>query len=126
MLSRCYNENTPSYKKYGARGIKVCDEWRHSFEAFKDWAFASGFSESLERSECSLDRIDVNGDYSPENCRWADAFVQANNRRNTIYIKYKGETKSLSALVKEFGVKYHTLYARLYKLNMSVEEAFNT
>lgn len=76
MRRRCYDERNIGYKYYGGRGIGVCDEWRNSFEAFRDWALANGY-----RDDLTIDRIDVNGNYEPLNCRWTDISTQLKNRR---------------------------------------------
>ena len=81
MRNRCYNPNKESYKHYGGRGIRVCDEWLHSFAAFKEWAMSTGYDPSAPYGQCTLDRIDVNGNYEPSNCRWVDFKTQANNTR---------------------------------------------
>ena len=81
MVGRCYDPSKLYYKHYGGRGITVCDEWRHDFQAFYDWAMANGYDPDAPRGECTIDRIDVNGNYEPSNCRWTTMKVQTANRR---------------------------------------------
>lgn len=80
MKQRCYREANHNYQHYGGRGIVVCDEW-HDYETFKKWAYANGYDPNAKSGGCTLDRIDVNGNYCPENCRWVDMKVQATNKR---------------------------------------------
>ena len=87
MLQRCNNANKKNYHNYGGRGIKVCSEWQNSFEAFRDWAMANGYNPEAKRGECTLDRIDVNGNYCPENCRWiTNAEQQRNKRKRGVFL----------------------------------------
>jgi hypothetical protein len=82
MKARCYRRTHPHYKDYGGRGISVCDEWVNDFYAFAAWALSHGYDEKAPKGKCTLDRIDPDGDYCPENCRFADMVVQQNNRRD--------------------------------------------
>lgn len=89
MKGRCNRPSSKSYKNYGGRGIKVCPEWEESFEAFATWAYENGYDETAKRGDCTIDRVDVNGDYEPSNCRWVDMKIQARNTRRAL----KGEKK---------------------------------
>lgn len=120
MKQRCYNSKKPDYKYYGARGIKVCTEWLASYSNFKEWAVANGYSEGL-----TIDRIDVNGDYCPANCRWVTQKEQCNNKRSNHYITYNGYTKTLSEWAETLGLPYGRLKDRLDKCEMPLEAAFS-
>lgn len=92
MRYRCSNPNNKSFERYGGRGIKVCKEWDEDFVSFYEWAMENGYKEDIAengRNRLSIDRIDNDGDYSPENCRWVDDFVQANNKRDSLTLEEK-------------------------------------
>ena len=118
MKRRCYDENFNRYNDYGGRGITVCDEW-HKYENFAKWAKSNGYSDTL-----TIDRIDVNGDYCPENCRWSDYVTQSNNRRNNRFISRNGRTLTCAQWAKEIGMKASILYERLYVEHWDIERAF--
>ena len=120
MKSRCSYIRDSHYKNYGGRGVKVCEEWQ-KFEPFCEWALDNGYDNYL-----TLDRIDVNGDYEPSNCRWIDRKTQANNRTNNRVIEYNNEKHTLSEWSEILCIKYSTLAARLNKYKWSVEQAFST
>lgn len=113
MKRRCDTPSCAGYKNYGGRGIKVCAEWRDDYRAFKDWAFAHGYDENSKKGECTLDRIDVNGDYCPENCRWITMKEQSNNKRNNHCFEYQGKTYTASELADMAGLEYHTFLKRM-------------
>lgn len=113
MKSRCYSPNNKSYKDYGGRGIEVCDEWRDSFSAFREWAIQTNYDETAMYGDCTLDRINVDGNYEPDNCRWVSEKVQQNNRRDNNRITFNGETHTLSEWSHITGITQNTLSARL-------------
>lgn len=110
MKSRCYFSKNPNFADYGARGIIVCDEWLNNFQAFHDWAMANGYQDHL-----SIDRIDNNGNYCPENCRWATRTEQENNKRNNTPIEIDGRTMNITQWAKVSGVKQQTISYRYKK-----------
>lgn len=81
MKNRCYNQNVSCYFRYGGRGIRVCEEWLHDFSAFYSWSMANGYDSNAKYGDCTLDRIDNDGDYSPQNCRWVTMKEQCQNRK---------------------------------------------
>jgi len=116
MITRCRNPNRKKHKKdYQDRGITVYPEW-YKFEVFQEWALANGYTDTL-----TIDRIDNDKGYSPENCRWADAKTQANNRTTFCrYITFGGETLTIAQWADRIGVKYNYLYRRLIKKDVNL------
>ena len=122
MIKRCYYEKSISYKNYGKLGITVCDEWRNSFLSFYKWAMENGYNEKAPKTKCTLDRIDVNGNYCPENCRWVNNIEQQRNKRNNRLITINGITKCLVEWCDEFGIKNYRVYGYCQNNNASLEE----
>lgn len=111
IVQRCYNPNNKSYSRYGARGITMCDIWRNSFESFNTWAIENGYTENL-----TIDRIDNNGNYSPDNCRWTDFETQMNNRRSNIRIQNDGKDLTLAQWCRLNGANYKASWAKRKKI----------
>lgn len=107
MLARCANPNSGEYRHYGGRGITVCDEWK-DFSAFNDWAMAAGYDRNLQ-----IDRINVNGNYEPSNCRWVTAKENQNNRRSNLLITIDSETKTLQQWADLTGIRRETISKRM-------------
>ena len=105
MKCRCLNSNHPTYKYYGARGVKICDDWLDDYAAFKNWAMSNGYDAALE-----LDRIDVNGNYEPANCRWITHHEQSLNLRNNSYVECEGERIPLVKFLNDNAVPVSTYY----------------
>lgn len=117
MKKRCNYPNASEYENYGGRGISVCEEWSNSFQNFYDWAINNGWSKEL-----TIDRIDTNGNYCPENCRWANVETQMNNMTKNHYIEYNGNTYTLSTLSKHLNIPYNIVRYRLSRCKWTVEQ----
>ena len=117
MVRRCYIPKDPAYKYYGARGITICDEWLNDRSTFFRWARENGYSDEL-----TIDRLNVNGNYEPSNCRWATRKAQALNRRNNQYLEMNGVRKTVAEWSMEYKINRTTLGNRL-KRGWNVEKA---
>ncbi len=120
MRQRCYNAKLKTYHHYGGRGIKVCQRWLDAFQNFID---DMGARPTLKHS---LDRIDVNGDYEPANCRWATSLQQNGNRRDTTKYLHKGEERSLTEIARMEGIQQQTLFYRVRRVGLTIEQALTT
>lgn len=120
MRRRCSAASGEKHENYVKRGIAVCTEWTNSFEAFRDWALANGY-----RDDLTLDRIDNDGNYCPQNCRWVTMEVQNNNRRINRYIKHNNETRTIAQWAKLAGLHVDTLRDRLER-GWNFERAITT
>ena len=134
MKKRCYDSNYKQFKDYGGRGIVICDEWLNKeiirfkeykgsaskgYLTFKKWALENGYQDNL-----TIDRIDVNGNYEPNNCRWVTQKIQNNNQRRNIIITYQNKTQTLKQWCEELGLNYSTVQTRISVYHWSVEKSF--
>lgn len=124
MNARCYVVTNKDYHYYGGKGVQVCDEWRHDYLAFKRWAEENGYDENAKRGECTLDRVDPRGGYSPDNCRFVSMLTQARNKATTKMVTVLGETIPFSVACEKYNVPYHKAEDRHQKLKWSAEETF--
>lgn len=120
MKTRCENPKSTFYKRYGGRGITVCKEWEH-FESFLEWANESGYSDTM-----TIERIDNDSEYSPDNCRWASIKEQENNRSNSRLFTMNGKTQTLALWCDEYGQSYKTIYKRIFMLGWDFEKAITS
>lgn len=118
MKQRCYNPNNSRYDRYGGRGITICDEWLHDYAAFRAWSLGNGYEDNMG---LSIDRIDNDGNYEPNNCRWTDIMTQADNKSSNIQITYNGKTQTLRKWSEETGISVDALYYR-YRAGKTSEE----
>lgn len=120
MKARCFNPNFEKYKNYGARGIIVCNDWKNDFQAFHDWAIENGYEDNL-----TIERKDVNGNYTPENCCWIKAEEQAKNKTTNVRLEYNGETHILAEWAKITGISESELSYRIRK-GWTIERTLTT
>ncbi len=117
MKDRCYLASNDHFKYYGGRGITVCDEWRNDFVIFRDWALSHGYEEAL-----TIERRDVNGNYSPDNCLWIPRAEQARNRTDTVRFEYQGKVLMAGQIAERCGISETALRSRL-QLGWSMDRA---
>lgn len=129
MIERCHNKNNTKYSDYGGRGITVCSEWRENYDTFRTWAIKNGYDENKSRKEQSIDRIDNDKGYSPNNCRWTTAAIQRKNQRphkehkKNALILFNGKQISKKILCNEYGISVEMFNYRVNRKGMSVLEA---
>lgn len=116
MIGRCYNPNDDCYKWYGGRGIEICESWRHNYMAFHNWCIFNGYEKSLK-----LDRINNDGNYEPDNCRWTTQKVQCNNTRRNVIVSIQGENLNLKQASEKYKLPYGTIMTR-YRVGKRGEE----
>lgn len=111
MNYRCISPHAVNYKYYGGKGVSVCEEWRHNYKAFQEWALLNGYNDSLQ-----IDRIDFNGNYSPQNCRWVTISEQSINKESNIWIIFRGKQISLAKVLNKFCIDRKQVYEYLRTL----------
>ena len=108
MICRTTHVNHYLYQWYGAKGIKICDEWLNDYQAFKKWAYENGYDDKAPKGKCTIDRINVKGDYEPSNCRWITLKEQAKNKSTTRIIDYDNKKQCLKDWAKDLDISYPT------------------
>lgn len=121
IKQRCLNKKCNNYPNYGGRGITICDEWKNDFLKFYEWSINNGYKDFL-----SIERVDVNGNYEPNNCKWATKKEQARNRRSNHLLEYKNEIKCLYEFAEKYNINAKTLQRRLFYNKWSIEKAIET
>lgn len=125
IKARCYNPNNPSYPRYGGRGIVMCDEWKDDPMAFIEWAYEHGYDENAPYMKCTVEREDNSKGYSPDNCHFADAKEQANNRRTNLIIEHNGEKKTLAQWRDYFGMTQWQAYKNFVVHKRTVQDVID-
>lgn len=129
MLNRCRPVELGGVARYGGRGISVCEEWQRSFQSFYEWSIKSGYRYEkiyAHQNKWSLDRIDNDGNYCPENCRWVTKEENGNNQSKNINLTFAGKTQSIARWARELEINQTTLYNRIRVYGWSVERTLTT
>lgn len=121
MMNRCYRKKNPNYKNYGGRGITVCDEW-HDLAVFVKWAYENGYRKDAPRGAYTIDRIDVDGNYEPDNCRWITMKEQHNNTRSNIYLNAYGVTGTASQWANILNIHPTTVAGWVHRYGLEKAE----
>lgn len=121
IIKRCTNQSHSTYKNYGGRGIIICEEWKNDFLCFYNWAINNGYKEDL-----TIDRINVNGNYEPDNCRWITKKQQSNNKRNSHYLTFKGQTSTIAEWGEKLNIRASKIRKRINQYHWTVERALTT
>ena len=121
MKQRCYDKNHSAYKKYGAKGIEICNEWKNDFMRFYEWSMSNGYTDTL-----TIDRIDSTGNYEPSNCRWVTIAVQANNKSIVKRYDFDGQIHTIKEWSEIVGINYKCLYYRIKHLKWPIDKALTT
>lgn len=122
---RCFNEEDPAYHRYGGRGIIMCEEWKNDYSSFREWALNHGYDINALRGECTIDRIDNDKGYYPDNCRWTDQKTQMSNVSYNHYETYNGETHTIAEWARKYNMPYSKLFQRVSYYGYTMEEALN-
>lgn len=122
IRDRCNNPKSKYYSRYGGRGIKLCKEW-NDYEEFKKWAYENGYDDQAKKYECTIDRINNDGDYEPDNCEWHNQKQQCNNKSDNHIIEYNGESHTLKEWSEITGINKSTIWRRITKYGWSVDRA---
>lgn len=126
MVNRCYDKRNIRYKDYGGRGIRVCSEWKESYDSFAKWAIENYYSPNAEHGMFTIERKDIDGDYCPENCCWITNKEQQKNKRTTVYLEHNGEEKSVVEWSELLNIPYNKLYYNCVTRDRKIEELLNT
>ncbi len=123
IKQRCLSPSDRAFPEYGGRGISICPEWADDYLSFKNWALSNGYDSSAKKYKCTIDRIDNNKGYSPDNCRWVSQKTQCNNRRSNRFISYNGEKHTISEWADIIGIRKDTLRRRIDVYHWPAERA---